>query len=107
MLTASVDLGSIRVAGKTPNLTLSMSSSLTIGLPPSWPEAPTAEELRHASSTGKIWISKTGSCQIDMLSLINNQVPDATSLDPNIMTAIAGFLPECSVSSLIVGLELC
>ena len=99
MLTVSVDLGSVKVAGKTPYLTLSLSSSLTIALPPSWPEAPTAEELCQASSTGNIWISKAGSCQIDILSLVNNQVPDTTSLDPSIMTAIAGFLPECTVIS--------
>ena len=102
MLTASVDLGRIKVAGKTPNLTLSLSSSLTIALPRSWSEVPTAEELCHASSTGNIWISKAGSCQIDILSLVNNQVPDATSLDPSIMTAIAGFLPECTVSPCVM-----
>ncbi|KAL2141744.1 hypothetical protein VTI28DRAFT_2055 [Corynascus sepedonium] len=64
MLAVSIDLGSIRVAGKTPNLSLTLSSSIYIALPPSWSGSPTPAELCQASSSGKIWISKAGSCQI-------------------------------------------
>lgn len=99
MLAVSVDLGTIKVAGKAPNLTLALSSSLTIALPPLWADAPTAKELCHASSTGRLWISKAGSCQIDISSLINNEVPDPASFDPSIMAAIASFLSECPVRS--------
>jgi hypothetical protein len=97
MLAVSVDLGTIKVAGKAPNLTLTLSSSLTIALPPSWSEASTAEELYQASSTGRIWISKAGSCQVDISSFVNNEVPGPASLDPSIMAAIASFLSDCSV----------
>jgi hypothetical protein len=97
MLAVSVDLGTIKVAGKTPNLSLTLSSSVTIALPSSWSETPTAEELCHASSTGRIWISKAGSCQVDMSSLVNNEVLNPASFDPSIVAAIANFLPECSV----------
>lgn len=97
MLAVSVDLGTIKVAGKAPNLTLALSSSLTIALPPLWADAPTANELCHASSTGRIWISKAGSCQVDISSLVNNEVPDPASFDPSIMAAIASFLSDCPV----------
>ena len=98
MLGISVDLGSIKVAGKRPNLSLTLSTSFSIIMPPSWRAIPTAEELRLAFSTGKIWISKAGSCQIDVLSLVNGEVPTTASFDASIIAAIANFTSECPVS---------
>jgi hypothetical protein len=101
MLAVSVDLGSFKVAGKTPSLTLSLSTSMTIALPPLWLEAPTAKELCRASATGTVWISKAGSCQIEMSTLINGQVPDTASFDPTIIAAMTSFLPDCPVSNVL------
>jgi hypothetical protein len=97
MPAVSIDLGKIKVAGKTPNLSLTLSSSCTVALPAPWTHSASATELCQASSMGDIWISKAGSCQIDVSTLINGQVPDAESLDPSIMTAVANFASDCSV----------
>ncbi|KAH6850907.1 hypothetical protein B0I37DRAFT_429233 [Chaetomium sp. MPI-CAGE-AT-0009] len=99
MLTVSVDLGRIKVAGKTPNLSLTLSSSCTVALPSPWTDSPSAKELSQATSAGEIWISKAGSCQVEILTLINDELPDTESLDPSIMTAIANFAPDCSDSN--------
>ncbi|KAK3297643.1 uncharacterized protein B0H64DRAFT_457970, partial [Chaetomium fimeti] len=45
----------------------------------------------------EIWISKAGSCRIEILTLINDKLPDAESLDPSIMSAIANLASDCPV----------
>ena len=97
MLDVSVDLGSIKIAGKKPSLSLTISSSITITLPLSWPETPTADELCQASTAGKIWISKAGSCQIDILTRVNDELHDSI-FEPNTMAAIVNLTSECPVS---------
>jgi len=99
MPSVSVDLGSLKVAGKRPNLALTLSSSCSLNLPPSWSASPSAENLSHASSSGTLWISKAGSCQIEVSTLVNDEVPDAVSFYPSIMAAVADFVSECPVSS--------
>lgn len=93
----SVDLGSVKVAGKRSNLSLTLSSSCSIALPSTWAANPTAEDLSHASSSGTLWISKAGSCQIDISTLINDEVPDTGNFDPSIMAAVADFASDSSV----------
>jgi hypothetical protein len=98
MLDVSMDLGSIKVAGKKPSLFLTISSSITITLPLSWPETPTTDELFQASTAGKIWISKAGSCQIDILTRVNDELHDSV-FEPSTMAAIVNLASECPVSS--------
>lgn len=98
MVVASVDLGSIEVARKKPRVSLTLSTSFTIALPPSWSEPPTADELHQASSAGRIWVSKAGSCHVEVLTLINDERADSV-LEPNLMATIVNLVSECSVSS--------
>lgn len=101
MLDALVDLGSIKVTGKKPNLSLTLSSSFTISPPPLWPITLTADELSRASSTGNIWVSKAGSCQIEVLTLVNDEPPDF-AFEPSTVAAIVSLASECPVSRSLV-----
>ncbi|KAK4132866.1 hypothetical protein BT67DRAFT_383879 [Trichocladium antarcticum] len=104
MLDALVDLGSIKVTGKKPNLSLTVSSSFTISPPPLWPITLTADELSRASSSGNIWVSKAGSCQIEVLTLVNDEPPDF-AFEPSTVAAIVSLASECPIWKHI-GLEL-
>ncbi|KAL2019134.1 hypothetical protein VTK56DRAFT_10085 [Thermocarpiscus australiensis] len=105
MLASSVDLGSIKVAGKKSSLSLTLSSSFMITLPPSWPEPPTANELCQASLAGEIWISKAGSCLVEVLTLVNDKNPDTVGFDPGVVAAVVSLSSECPVWK-DIGLEL-
>ena len=102
MVTVIVDLGSITVKGKHPGLSLALSSSAMIALPPSWDwSPPTARELCEASAAGKIWVAKAGSCRVDFAAnvndgLLNDIFGQAT------MTAIVNLPSECPVSEKVV-----
>lgn len=91
----SLSLGSIKVAGKTPNLVVTLSSTLTLALPAPFGENTTAEELREASAEGRIWVSKAGGCRVDVESLVDGEVWGGGM---GVMAAVAGFLEACPVS---------
>ncbi|KAK3304314.1 uncharacterized protein B0T15DRAFT_236431 [Chaetomium strumarium] len=103
MLVVPIDLGSIKVSGKQPNLSLVLSSSFVIALPTSWTHLPTAQELYEASSLGKLWISKAGSCRIEVLGLDSNE--PSSVIDQHTMSAIVNLVQDCPVWKHI-GLEL-
>jgi hypothetical protein len=96
MLGVSVDLGSIKLAGKN-RLSLTLSSSLAISLPPSWSAPPAAEDLFKAFLAGSLWVSKAGSCQIKFFTLINGELLESATFSPALIATIASLASECSV----------
>lgn len=100
MRDVSVDLGCIKVVGKKPSVSLTLSSSITVRPPPSWPTTltPTAHELSQACSAGEIWISKGGSCQIELSSLVNDR-PPASFFEPSLEATVVNLASECPVST--------
>ncbi len=96
----SINLGSIKVAGKTPNLVVTLSSTLVLALPASFGEETTAVDLRQASAEGRIWISKAGGCRVDVESLVNGEglMDGGGGLDQSVVAVVGGFLEGCSVS---------
>ncbi|GAB1313253.1 hypothetical protein MFIFM68171_03463 [Madurella fahalii] len=105
MVAVPIDLGSIKVTGKKHNLSLTLSSSFTIMLPPSWSTSYTADELRKAFLAGELWVSKPGSCRIEFLTLLNSGLCGGASLDPSVIAAIISLASECPVWK-DLGLEL-
>jgi hypothetical protein len=98
MLVVPIDLGSVKVSGKKPSLSLLLSSSFAIALPPPWTHLLTAQELYEASSSGKIWISKAGSCQVDILGLDSDK--PSSVIDHHTMTAIVNLVQDSPVRTL-------
>ncbi|KAK3344099.1 hypothetical protein B0T25DRAFT_615574 [Lasiosphaeria hispida] len=105
MSTAVVDLGSISVATKQSLLSLTVSSSFSIGQPLPWPQPPTPAELSQSSKAGEIWIAKGGSCQIDFRAIVNVGLSGTASCDPNAASKVVHMAAECPVWKEI-GLEL-
>ncbi|KAK4162234.1 hypothetical protein QBC43DRAFT_215789, partial [Cladorrhinum sp. PSN259] len=106
MLAGKVDLGSIKLAKKRSRLSLDLTSSCTILFPNTTrKKLPTAAELSEASSSGQIWISKAGSCQLDFLTLVNGEPLNDSPADPTLVSMVAHLSAECQVWQEI-GLDL-
>ncbi|KAK3989796.1 hypothetical protein QBC44DRAFT_77868 [Cladorrhinum sp. PSN332] len=106
MLEGELDLGSIKLAGRRTRLSLTLESSCAFSfLNATRKELPTAVELAEASSSGQIWISKAGSCQLNFATLINGEPLDDSSADTTLVSMIANLAAECQVWQEI-GLEL-
>jgi len=104
----SIDLESIRVASKQsgsagagPTTTsLTLSSSFSVALPPSWPASTTASELAASSRRGDIWVAKAGSCLVEVDTLIDggrNNVGVSSELDAVELLEIADLVAGCAV----------
>jgi len=104
----AIDLGSIKVASKqsgapgagATRTSLTLSSSFSVALPPSWPACTTASELAASSRRGDIWIAKAGSCLVEVETLIDggrNNVGVSPELDTVELLEIADLVASCAV----------
>jgi hypothetical protein len=95
MTAVAIDLGRIEVSNKHSLSSLTLSSSFSIILPPGWPKPATAAELCDASSAGEIWMSKAGSCLVEVLTLIDGEVSEISW--PGADSVFSEFVAECAV----------
>jgi len=95
MPAVSIDLGSIEVSNKHSFSSLTLSSSFSIVLPPEWPETTTAAELCDASSAGDIWISKAGSCLVEVLTLVGGEISGDYGFDGD--STFLELVADCAV----------
>ena len=104
----AINLGSIRVASKQSGAAgagatwtaLTLSSSFSVALPPSWPASTTASELAASSRRGDIWIAKAGSCLAEVETLIDggrSHVGVSPELDAVELLEIADLVAGCAV----------
>ncbi|KAK0651435.1 hypothetical protein B0T16DRAFT_453900 [Cercophora newfieldiana] len=103
MTAVTIDLGQIEVSNKHSLSSLTLSSSISIVLPPAWPAATTAAELCDASSEGEIWISKAGSCLVEVQTLLDGEGAWSSGFD--IGSVFSELVADCTIWEEI-GLEL-
>ncbi|KAK1761403.1 hypothetical protein QBC47DRAFT_428862 [Echria macrotheca] len=99
MTTVAIDLGSVKVTSTRSAVSLVLSSSFSVTLPPRWSRENTAVELCTASRAGDIWVSKAGVCRIGFLA----RLPDGLDAGPALK--IVHQASECRVWN-DLGLEL-
>lgn len=62
-----VDLGSFSISSHLDtNFVLTLSTSVLLSYPERCPEPPTAAELRDQVKAGLLWITRAGSCQVEL-----------------------------------------
>jgi len=95
----TVDLGNVTVRrSETNTFSLSLTSSCTIDLPPTWTESPNASEIASAVKEGTLWITKAGSCQLDFAVLVNGNPPSEEDIGEATLLKILDLVAECPVS---------
>ncbi|KAK5660948.1 hypothetical protein OQA88_12323 [Cercophora sp. LCS_1] len=95
-----VDLGSIQVTGGGSGelgLSVVLSSSFSVILPPSWKGSATATELHRASQAGEIWITKDYSVLIEVLTLVEGKVFEVDDSGWHVTPAIVGLTGKSKV----------
>jgi len=98
MPAGEVSLGSIHLTGKGSRLSLALESSFAIWFPNTTrTDLPTATEISEASASGRLWISKAGSCRLDFMTLMNDKPLEDSSADPTMVSMIANLAAECQV----------
>ncbi|KAK3943449.1 hypothetical protein QBC46DRAFT_254129 [Diplogelasinospora grovesii] len=93
-----VDLGDLKLVKKPSNLSLALSSSVSVTLPPGCPEPVTAAELCQLSKSGRIWIAKGGSCQINFRTLVNAKPAASLGLSAKRLSDVLDLAADCPVS---------
>ncbi|KAK3320884.1 hypothetical protein B0T19DRAFT_251794 [Cercophora scortea] len=100
MPAVAIDLGNIKTSTRKPSkLSLTLSVSCTIVLPPSWPGPPTAPQICASSQAGDLWVAKAGSCQLDFLTLINGEPLERLEIDQVLASEIINLVDACSVTA--------
>lgn len=99
MPTTTVDLGNVTVRKTQASaFSLSLTSSCTVDLPPTWTGPPNASEIANAVKGGTLWITKAGSCQLDFAVLVNGKPPSEGDIDEPTLLKILDLVAECPVN---------
>lgn len=88
--------GELQLACRNSQLSLSLSSSFTLALPPLDTEPVTADDISHLSRTGQLWIAKANPCRLVVVSSI-----EGLDLDERALRSCIDSIIDCPVRNTI------
>lgn len=84
--------GKLQVASRNSKVSLSLSSSFTLALPPLPAEPVTAADISLLSRTGQLWIAKATSCRLEVVCSA-----EGMELDPRAVQTCIDSIVDCPV----------
>jgi hypothetical protein len=101
MASGPMNLGSFTLAKQGSQLTLALSSSITLKLPANYADNYDIANISEEVRTGRLWIAKSSSCRLEFeISLQECMLLKGNENFQGSMEVILGLVSKCPVSAL-------